>query len=114
MSDEPNATDANDVTVQRAEDYRSIYANNVLTDATAWDVRLVFGQFDKLTDGTLVNIQQLAVTLPYALAKLMLFWVETQIIAHEIEMGQRVGLRPSVSPREIPPVDPQFQNDPNL
>src|SRR5438093_3601086 len=114
MPDEPNAIDPNAIKIQRADDYRLIYANNVVSDATAWDVRLTFGQFDKLTDGALVNIQQLSVTITYELAKYMMFWLELQVIAHEIEMGRRVGLRPSVIPNEVPPVAEEDKNNPNI
>jgi hypothetical protein len=97
--------------VQRAPNFLKFYANNVVAEATAWDVRLTFGQFDNV-EGHIINTQQLSVTMSFGLAKLMLFWVEAQILAHEIETGKRVGLRESVLP-PLPDLSPEEQQNPN-
>jgi hypothetical protein len=113
MPDTPAPQDDSQIRVLRTNDFLSVYANNVVVDATAWDLTLTFGQFDKRPDGAKVNNQRLSVNMPFALAKLMLFWVELQILSHEVQTGQRVALRPSVLPDAPPPVDPG-EPDPNV
>jgi hypothetical protein len=95
---------------ERAEDYRSLYANNVVADGTAWDLRLTFGQFEKRLDGSVVNIHQVSVVMPFGLAKLMMFWIELQTHVHEKQLGQRVPIRPDLLP-PVPPIPPESQSD---
>jgi hypothetical protein len=109
MPDEAQKS-APQATIERADDFRSLYANNVIADGTAWDLRLTFGQFEKRADGSVVNTQRVSVTMPFGLAKLMMFWVELQIQVHERQMGQRVRIRPDVLP-PMPPIPPESQND---
>jgi hypothetical protein len=109
----PDETSEVDVQVRRTEDFLSFYANNVVADSTAWDLRLTFGQFDKISDGSGFNNQRLSVTLPFSLAKLMLYWVELQILAHEAETGKRIGIRANLLPEAPIPVPKELENDPN-
>lgn len=81
----------------RSQDFEYLYANNVLTHATAWDVRLAFGRFEEADAQTVVK-QKVEVTLSFGLAKLTLYWLQAAIIAHEIETGRSVTLRPNVRP----------------
>ena len=101
------------VKVQRADNFVSLYANNVIVSATAWDMTLTFGQFDETDDGS-INRQTLAATIPFGLAKLMLYWIEASLIANEIETGQKIGLRTSVLPPPPPPLSPEEEKDPGM
>lgn len=102
------------VKIQRVDDFLAVYANNVVVDATAWDLRLTFGQFEKLPDDSMVNNQRLSVNMPFGLAKLMLFWIELQIISHEIQTGKRVGMRSGLIPDPPTLIGPENENDPNF
>src|SRR5438046_3194865 len=83
--------------ITRAENFQKFYANNVIAEGTAWDLRLTFGQFDNVL-GRQTNTQLCSVMMSFGLAKLMLFWIEAQILAHEVETGRRVPIRESLRP----------------
>ena len=101
------------VIVRREDDFFKYYANSVTAESTAWDLKLVFGQFDSV-DNQQFNSQKLSVTMSFGLARLMVFWIESQIIAHEIETGTKVRLRDNVLPPALPPLPPEMQNDRQL
>lgn len=114
MTDQPTSPQSSiENKTIRAEGFRTYYANNVIVEANAWDMKLVFGQFDEI-DGKSALKQQLAVSIPFGLAKLALYWIEAQIIANEIETGRRIGLRESVLPPPVPDLSPGHEKDPNL
>src|SRR5436309_1395580 len=101
MPDEPEnplgESEKPPIKIERADDFRVIYANNVVADSTAWDLRLTFGMFDQSADHS-VNKQQFAAVIPFGVAKLVLYWIEAAVIAHEIETGHRIGIRENVLP----------------
>jgi hypothetical protein len=100
---------AKPIKVTRSDDFITLYANNVVTDSTAWDMRLMFSQFDEV-DGVGISRQKAAVSIPFALAKLLTYWMRAQIIAHEIETGRKINIRPNLRPG--PP--PDEESDPEL
>jgi hypothetical protein len=111
--DEQASSTKPDVIFQRAEDFRSFYANSVLTDANAWDVKLIFGQIDEVDNERAIK-QNVAVSMSFGLAKLTLYWIEAAIIAHEIETGRRVGIRDNVLPPPLTPLSPEQEKVPDL
>src|SRR6266576_3939809 len=98
-----NDSDNAPIKIVRDEDFAYMYANHVLAESTAWDLRLVFGEFEEV-DGKPAVRQKVAVSLPFGLAKLAMYWMQTAILAHEIETGQKIKLRQNMHP--LPPPEP--------
>lgn len=89
---------------RRDEDFFSGYANNAYLESTGWDLKLIFGQTD-LKAGDNVVIQHTAITLPWPYAKVLSYFLQMHIAAHEAENGHvaipnKAVLEP---PSELPP-----------
>jgi hypothetical protein len=95
---------------QRTEDFASVYSNNVGFEQSVWDLKIIFGQLDQ--DAGVIE-QHTAVTIPWVIAKLSLFYLATQIAGHELVNG-KIAIPPSVVPPEPAPLTKEQQNDPNL
>src|SRR5947209_3435932 len=114
MPDKPTPSITNPThKLVHTEDFVSVYANSVFTDATAWDIKLTFGQFDEI-DGVSATKQQVSVTMPFGAAKVMMYWIEASLIAHEVEIGRPIGIRQNARPKPLPPLTTEEQKDPNL
>jgi hypothetical protein len=109
-SDKPDALPQ--ATFEFAEEVYEAYANNVYYEASSWDLKLIFGQLDQ-TEGKVRIVQHSAITLPWPLVKLMVFWLRGQIEAHELANG-KIRVPPPVIPPELPPVTEEMKkSDPN-
>ena len=97
--------------IERTADFVSSYANSVTFEQTAWDLKITFGQVDQV-DGQTVVKQHLAVSIPWAQAKLGVYWLQGVVAAHEIETGKPIGIRPDVIPPPILPLTPEQENNP--
>ena len=95
---------------QRTPDFISTYANNLIFEASAWDLKLIFGQLDQ-SSGTAVVKQHLAVTIPWPQAKLALFWLRVQIEGIETQSG-KIPIRQDLIPSELPPITQEQEKDP--
>jgi len=95
---------------EHTESFISSYANSVTFEPTAWDLKLIFGQLDQVSNTTVVK-QHLAVTIPWAQVKLALFWLRLQVDAMEEQAG-KIPLRKDVIPPELPPLTNEQRNDP--
>jgi hypothetical protein len=95
---------------QRSEDFVSAYANNVLFEQSVWDLKVIFGQLDQMA-GTIE--MHTAMTIPWAAAKLALYYLGTQIAAYELVNG-KIQIPPAVVPPEPPPPPEAYKNDPNI
>jgi hypothetical protein len=96
-----------------ADQFYEAYANNVYLEASAWDLKLIFGQLDQ--SGQLIPgerkikiVEHSAITVPWTQAKLMLFWLRGQIEAHELVNG-KVHLPPALIPPPIPPLTEEMK-----
>lgn len=85
---------------EQSDEMFEAYANNVYYEPSAWDLKLVFGQLDQ-QNGVRV-VQHTAITIPWPLAKLMVFWLRGQVEAHESIDGP-IHVPPAVVPIELPP-----------
>lgn len=85
---------------QRVEDFIEAYANNVRFEPTVYDLKIVFGETD-LSSGTEITRLHTSITLPWALVKLALFFLEVNVKAHEITNGKI-----AIPPNQIPPLPP--------
>jgi hypothetical protein len=72
------------------EDFASLYANNVIYEASVWDLKLIFGQLDqRLTEGqgqTMVDYHT-AITVPWSTVKSMVYYLRVNLAGHEAEAG---------------------------
>lgn len=73
---------------QREEDFISEYANNIRFESTVHDLKLIFGQTD-LSSGREVVIQHTAITLPWSVLKLALFFIRLNLDFHELYNGRK-------------------------
>lgn len=96
---------------ERTADFVSSYANSLILEATAWDLKITFGQLDQISDQTVIK-QHLAVCIPWPQAKVALYWLQALVIAHELETGKPIGLRPDVIPPIPPSLTPEQQSNP--
>ena len=90
---------------ERSADFQSVYANNITVESSIWDVKLTFGEID---NGKVV--QHTSVTFPWAMAKIMVYLLQTQIIGNEILNG-KVLVNPSTIPPELPPPPDTFKGN---
>jgi hypothetical protein len=54
-------------------------------------------------------VQHSAITVPWALAKLMVFWIKGHIEAHELANG-KIPMPPSILPQPLLPVTEELKN----
>lgn len=96
---------------ERTDDFRDLYANNVIFEQSAWDLKLIFGTIDQ-SSGTTTIKQQLAVTIPWPQAKLALFWLRFQIEAAEIGFEAKIPIRRELLPAEWPQLSEEEEQNP--
>ena len=95
----------------RAEDFRDIYSNHVIVGSTAWDLTLTFSRFVEVAGKRGVE-QEVTATIPFSLAKLINYWIEAQVLANEVEIGRRLGMRESLYPPPAPDLTPEQEKIP--
>ena len=88
--------------VSASDEINAEYANNVFFDATVWDLKLIFGEWSSRVN---VVDWHTSVTIPWAQAKLMQYYLALNVEAHERLQG-KIQLPVSVLPPEAPPPDP--------
>jgi hypothetical protein len=75
-------------------------------------LKLIFGQLDQ-SEGKVRVVQHSAITVPWAQAKLMVYWLKGQIEAHELVNG-KIHIPPPVIPPPLPPLTGDMKkSDPN-
>jgi hypothetical protein len=72
---------------KRAADFSSKYSNNVFLEGTSWDMKLLFGEVD-LHEGANTVVQHTAITLPWPTIKILTYFLQLHLIAHEAENGR--------------------------
>jgi hypothetical protein len=86
------------------DDLANDYANNVAYESTIWDLKLIFGEYsdhDKSVEW------HTSITIPWAQAKLMHYYLAINIESFESQHGKiHVPLLPP-EPEAPPPGDPQ-------
>jgi len=105
MPDENPSSPQAAIEFQRAENFVSMYSNSVVFEPTAWDLKIIFGQLD-LVSGKGIARQQVAITIPWAQAKLALYYLRLQVEAMEIQSG-KIPIRRDLIPPEPPPLTPE-------
>jgi hypothetical protein len=88
------------------EDLSVEYANNAFFAATVWDLKIIFGELS----GFKPEIDwHTSITLPWAQAKLMAYYLQVNVAAHELRMG-KIPFPDSMVPPEPPPL-PDSEKD---
>jgi hypothetical protein len=95
---------------ERAANFTSTYANNAFFEPSAWDLKIIFGQLDQ-SEGKAAVKQHLAVTVPWAQAKLALYYLRLQVAAMEMQSG-KIAIRADLIPPEPPPLTPEQEKMP--
>ena len=106
----PESAQSEKTTFERTPDFISTYANSVVYEATAWDLKMKFGQVENVAGNSLVK-QHITVTIPWAQAKLALYWLRLQVQAMELQTG-KIPIRKDVIPVAPPELPPEQANDP--
>jgi len=74
-------TPASQSQFERDEDFLPVYANNVLFEPSVWDLKMIFGQLDQ-SEGKAVVEQHTAVTIPWAQAKVLSYYLQVNLTAY--------------------------------
>src|ERR1700727_754877 len=94
----------------RSEDHASVYSNNVGFEQSVWDLKILFGELDQSAG---VIEQHTAVTVPWSIAKISLYYLATQVAGYEIVNG-KIPIPPSVVPLPPPALTDEQKGDPTL
>lgn len=93
------------------EDFTAVYANNVNFEATAFDLKILFGELNQSFE-TLTVDQHTSVTMTWLEAKLLLHYLSVQLAAYEIGNGKIVVPQAILPPEPPPPTLEQQNEDP--
>jgi hypothetical protein len=85
-----------------SEDINVAYANNVFFEGTIWDLKLIFGEVSARSNTVGWHT---SVTIPWAQAKLMQYYLAVNIEAHE-RINGKISFPTAMTPKEPPPPDP--------
>jgi hypothetical protein len=93
--------------VSQSEDFESVYANNVLFESSIWDLKMLFGQLS-LSNGRQRIELHTAVTIPWLQAKLMAYYLQSNLTFYEGEHGP-IKIPQGMTPPPLPaPADSRF------
>ncbi len=93
-------------------DFNFRYSNNVRFHSTVHDLTLVFGQSDTTGESEIVR-QHTAITMPWAVAKLALYYLQLNIVIQEGYNGKIPVPKPQI-PSPLPePTQETIANDPS-
>ncbi len=73
----------------RDENFVADYANNSVLESSNWDLKITFGHLDQSLGPNQV-LQTMAITLPWAQAKVLHYFLTLHLISHEAEIGRIV------------------------
>jgi hypothetical protein len=99
-----------EIQLTRAQNFWDSYANNVRIESSVWDFRLIFGNLDQGTTPSTVKLQN-SVYIPWAQAKLLLYFLHLHVMFHEKQDGPlQVPVR--VVPPPMETVFPDLEKEP--
>jgi hypothetical protein len=99
-------------TYELAEEVYEAYANHIYYESSSWDLKLIFGQMDQ-TGGKVRIVQHSAITVPWTLVKLMMYWLKATVEAHELVNGKIRVPTPIIPPPFQPLTEELKKSDPN-
>ena len=89
---------------QEPEELHTEYANNVAFEQTVWDLKLLFGEYSQRHNGVEWHT---SITIPWAQAKLMLFYLTINVRSYELFNNRAIDIPISMLPAEPdPPPNP--------
>jgi hypothetical protein len=88
---------------QQEEELTSDYANNTYFEPTVWDLKILFGEWSGRANSVDWHT---SITLPWAQAKLLAYYLGINLAAREMREG-RIKIPDTVIPPEIPPPTPE-------
>jgi hypothetical protein len=84
---EPTPRAEEKVVIERIEEFVTGYANNVQFEPTAWDLKMLFGELSQ-TGGRVTVAQHTSITIAWAEAKILSYYLRIQIAAYELQHGK--------------------------
>jgi len=76
------------------------YANNTFFEPTVWDLKIIFGEFS----GRSASVDwHTSITVPWAQAKLMAYYLLLNVALHELSEGTPTYIPPGVNPQNFHP-----------
>ncbi len=93
---------------RRSEAFKTEYANNVMLEYSAWDLKLIFGQTDQSIGQNSV-IQHTGISVPWPQVKVLLYYLQIHLSVHEIEFGRILVPKGVIA--EVPPPTEQAAKD---
>jgi hypothetical protein len=94
----------------RAEDFTSLYANNVHFESSVWDLKLLFGLLDQIKGaGNAMIDQHTAINIPWVQAKLVAYFLTVNVMLHESENG-KLEIPTRIIPIKLDPSDPALDD----
>jgi hypothetical protein len=104
--EDPNKTE---LVHAEEEELTSEYANNVFFAPNVWDLNILFGELSAVRQAIDWHT---SMTLPWAQAKLMAYYLAINIAAHELREGP-IKIPASMLPQAPPPPPQSAKDDPN-
>jgi hypothetical protein len=101
-------------TKDKSEEVYVTYANNILLQASVWDLAFMFGLLNQ--DVTPIEtVRNAEVRIPWTQAKLLVYFLKGQILWHELQNG-KIHIPPAVMPPEPPGFEltEEQKNDPQI
>lgn len=86
---EADETPKSAIQFTRDENFVTDYANNSVLESSNWDLKITFGHLDQSLGPNQV-LQTTAITLPWAQAKVLHYFLTLHLISHEAEIGRIV------------------------
>ena len=110
MASEKTTPQTKAIPYKKSEDFEERYSNNVLLESSLWDLRLIFGKLDQQVPGNVID-QFCAITLPWAQAKVLHYFLGIHLAGHELHNG-RVQIPTGIIPAVPDSLTADFASDP--
>jgi Protein of unknown function (DUF3467) len=96
----------------RANDFRSVYSNNVQLENSVWDLKLIFGILDQRHGKQNVE-QHTSVSMNWIQAKLLIYFLQMSMTFFEAENGL-IKIPPSILPPDLGELPQDYANNPGV
>jgi hypothetical protein len=93
------------IQIVRDEDFTNLYANNVHSELSVWDLKVIFGILDQSTQPNKI-VQHTAINLPWAQVKLSSYYLQVAVVLHEAQ-NAKINIPATLKPIDPLTIDPQ-------
>jgi hypothetical protein len=83
---------------KRDEDFEGLYANNIVTETSIWDLKLIFGLLDQSVTPNQV-VQHTSINIPWAQVKLLVYALNVAITIQE-HFNEKIHISSLVMPSD--------------